>query len=82
VAGGAGIDTISVGGVLSAISAGADAVWVVNPAGRVVVRIDPNTLKVSGRTPVDGSPSAVTATATTVWVAVEPQAPPTPNVGA
>ena len=82
VSGGAGIDTISVGGVLSAISAGADAVWVVNPAGRVVVRIDPNTLKVSGRTPVDGSPSAVTATATTVWVAVEPQAPPTPNVGA
>jgi serine/threonine-protein kinase len=81
VTAGGSIDTISVGGGLSDISAGGGAVWVVDPAGRAVVRIDPNTLKVTGRTPVDGTPSAVTATSTAVWVAVEPQAPPTPNVG-
>jgi len=47
-------------------------VWVIDTTGRAVARIDPNTLKVSGRTPIDGAPTAVTATDATVWVAVEP----------
>jgi hypothetical protein len=51
-------------GTRGSVLVGHDAVWVSDPASRTVVRIDPHTNRVAGRTEVGGSPLAATADGT------------------
>src|SRR6266540_3176601 len=51
-------------GTRGSVLVGHDAVWVSDPASRTVVRIDPRSNRVAGRTEVGGSPLAATAEGT------------------
>jgi hypothetical protein len=53
-------------GTRGSVLVGHDAVWVSDPASRTVVRIDPRSNRVVGRSEVGGSPLAATADGTVV----------------
>jgi YVTN family beta-propeller protein len=59
---------IPVGSSPSQVTAGADALWVVNTSGDSVSRIDPRTRTVNQTIPVGSGPSAVAVGAGGVWV--------------
>lgn len=49
-------------------AAGASAVWAVNPADRLVLRIDPRSNSIVATIPIEGEPSLVVAGEGSVWV--------------
>jgi DNA-binding SARP family transcriptional activator/streptogramin lyase len=66
------LDEIAVGFSSPLIAAGEDAVWLVDPNGRTLTRIDPETNLPDSPTgiPVDGIPTGLAAGAGAVWIAL------------
>ena len=53
----------------AALIAAARSLWVADPNGGAILRVDPVTRSVVDRIPIEGAPGALTAGAGTIWVA-------------
>jgi streptogramin lyase len=62
------VGTLGTGGLLNGIAVGAGTLWIVEPARRALVRLDPASLRTKAVIPLPGSPDGVAVGEGAVWV--------------
>jgi ABC-type transport system substrate-binding protein/DNA-binding SARP family transcriptional activator len=63
------VDTVELPGAPASVSVGFGSVWVAEPTGQRIARVDPTSGSVVDRIPVSGQPGSLTTGGRAVWVA-------------